>query len=177
MATAHYARPSLHSRASTPVNRSAVSGVLLATMVAGMMFGIMQMIVEALIGHGFWSPLRYIASVFTRGVNTDPSFSLGPVIVGLGGHMFNSMILGAVFAMLVWKLTRNPAVLAMLGMMWGVAVWAFMWLAVVPTVDPAMDLLNHGWFLGAHLVFGMVLGLGIAMAQRVAQRPQLPASQ
>ena len=119
-----------------------------------------------LIGDGFRSPLKYIASVFTRGAAVDPSFSLGPVIVGLGGHMMNSMMLGAVFAMSVWKLMRNPVALAMLGMMWGAAVWAFMWLAVIPTIDPAIKLLNAPWFFGAHLVFGMVLGFGIALAQR-----------
>jgi hypothetical protein len=175
MATAQAATPWVRS-AGTPINRSAIGGVLIATMVAGMMFGVMQMIAEALIGHGFWSPLRYIASVFTRGAVTDPSFSLGPVIVGLGGHMMNSMILGAIFAMVVWKWVRNPVVLAMLGMTWGAAVWAFMWLAVVPTVDPAMKLLDAPWFFGSHLLFGMVLGLGIAVAQRVTQRPALTTS-
>lgn len=179
MATAHYPKPSpsLRSTAGTPINTSAVGGVLGATMIAGMMFGLMQMIVEALIGHGFWSPLKYIASVFTRGADVDPSFSLGPVIVGLGGHMMNSMILGAVFAMVVWKSVRNPIILTMLGMMWGAAVWAFMWLAVVPTIDPAMERLNAPWFFGAHLVFGMVLGLGIAVAQRVAQRRPFAGTQ
>ena len=176
MATAQYARP-VRGRTGTPVITSAVAGVLGATMIAGMMFGLMQMIVEALIGHGFWSPLQYIASVFTRGAAVNPGFSLGPVIVGLGGHMMNSMILGAVFAMVVWKLVRNPVVLALLGMMWGAAVWAFMWFAVIPTIDPAMKLLNAPWFFGAHLVFGMVLGLGIALAQRVAQRRQPAGTQ
>lgn len=175
MATANYARSSLRTAIGSPTNTRAVGGVLIATMVAGMMFGMMQMVVEAVIGHGFWSPLRYIASVFTRGANTDPTFSLGPVIVGLGGHMMNSVILGVVFAAVVWKLVRNPALLAMLGMMWGAAVWAFMWLAVVPNVDPAMNLLNAPWFFGAHLVFGMVLGLGIAVAQPITQRPAVAA--
>lgn len=177
MATAQYASLSVHNRGATPVNTGAVAGVLGATVIAGMMFGVMQMIVEALIGHGFWSPLKYIASVFTRGAAVDPSFSLGPVIVGLGGHMMNSMISGAVFAMIVWKLVRNPVALAVLGMMWGAAVWTFMWFVVIPTIDPAMKLLNAPWFFGAHLVFGMVLGLGIALAQRVAQRRQLAGTQ
>lgn len=177
MAIAKYATPSLRTATGRPANsRAVVGGVLIATMMAGMMFGIMQMIVEALIGHGFWSPLRYIASVYTRGANTDPTFSLGPVIVGLGGHMMNSVILGGIFAAVVWKLVRNPVVLAMLGMMWGVAVWAYMWLAVVPTVDPAMKLLNAPWFFGSHLLFGMVLGLGVAVAQRITQRPQVTAA-
>jgi len=171
MATTHFTRPSLRT-SGTPVNTRAVGSVLIATMAAGMMFGMLQMIVEAVIGHGFWSPLRYIASVFTRGANTDPSFSLGPVIVGLGGHMMNSVILGVIFAAVVWKLVHNPIVLAMAGMLWGAIVYVFMWWAVIPTIDPAMKLLNAPWFFVSHLVFGMVLGLGVAVVQRVSQRQQ-----
>jgi hypothetical protein len=141
-------------------------------MVAGMMMGILQMILEAVIGHGFWSPLRYIASVFTRGTDIDPSFAIGPVIVGLGGHMMNSVILGAIFAAAVWKLIRNPIVLAMTGMMWGAVIYTLTWRTVVPTIDPAMKLLNAPWFFIAHLVFGMVLGLGVAVTQRLSTAPQ-----
>jgi len=171
MATTHFTRPSLRTSV-TPVNTRAVGSVLIATMAAGMMFGMLQMIVEAVIGHGFWSPLRYIASVFTRGASIDPSFSLGPVIVGLGGHMMNSVILGVIFAAMVWKPVHNPIVLAMAGMMWGAIVYVVMWWAVIPTIDPAMTLLNAPWFFVSHLVFGMVLGLGVAVVQRVSQRQQ-----
>jgi predicted secreted protein len=170
MATTQFTRPSTRAAGGVNVNRRAVVGVLVATMVAGMMFGMMQMIVEAIIGHGFWSPLRYIASVFTHGADTDPSFAIGPVIVGLGGHMMNSVILGAVFAGVFWKLTRNPVVLVMAGMAWGTAIYFFMWWGVIPTIDPAMKLLNAPWFFGSHLMYGMVLGLGVAAAQRLSQR-------
>lgn len=172
MATTQVIRPSTRASGGVGVNSRAAVAVLVATMVAGMMFGMMQMIVEAVIGHGFWSPLRYIASVFTRGANTDPTFSVGPVIVGLGGHMMNAVILGAIFAAVFWKLTRNPIVLAMAGMAWGTAIYFFMWWAVIPAIDPAMKLLNAQWFFGSHLVYGMVLGLGVAAAQRVSQRQQ-----
>jgi hypothetical protein len=141
-------------------------------MVAGMMMGLLQMIVEAVSGNGFWSPLRYIASVFTRGTNTDASFAFGPVIAGLGGHMMNSVILGAIFTAAVWKLIRNPLVLAIAGMMWGAMIYVFMWWAVLPTIDPAMKLLNTPWFFVAHLVFGMVLGLGVAVARRLSAAPR-----
>lgn len=172
MAATPFVRSSVRVTSGTPVNKRAAASVLLVTMAAGMMFGMLQMIVEAVVGNGFWSPLRYVASVFTRGADTDPTFSLGPVIVGLGGHMMNSVILGVIFAAVVWKLIHNPVVLAMAGMMWGAIVYAFMWLAVVPAVDPAMRLLNAPWFFVSHLVFGMVLGLGVAAAQRISQRQQ-----
>lgn len=172
MATTHVTSPSIRTAGAVRViNRNgALAGALLATIVAGMMFGMLQMIVEAIIGHGFWSPLRYVAAVFTHGSDTDPTFSLGPVIVGLGGHMMLSMILGGVFAALVWKSVRNPAVLAMAGMAWGGAIYFVTWLGVIPAIDPAMKLLNAPWFFGAHLVFGMALGLGVALAQRLANR-------
>ena len=153
----------------SPTTTRAVGAVAVTAMVASMMMGMIEMIVEAAIGHGFWSPLRYIASVFTRGSDTDPGFSLGPVIVGLGGHMMNGLILGSVFAVIAWKLVRNPGVLAMAGMAFGALVYAVMWWGVAASIDPAMQLVNAQWFFVAHLVFGMVLGLGVAAAQRLSQ--------
>jgi hypothetical protein len=47
-----------------------------------------------------------------------------------------------------------------------------MWWAVLPTIDPAMKLLNTPWFFVAHLVFGMVLGLGVAVARRLSAAPR-----
>src|SRR5262249_16734312 len=38
----------------------------------------------------------------TLGKDTDPSFSLGPVIVGAAGHMIESVVLGLVFIVLAW---------------------------------------------------------------------------
>lgn len=161
-------QPALQSAHGTKINVRAVGGVLVTGMVAGMMMGMLQMIVEAVSGHGFWSPLRYIASVFTRGANTDPSFAFGPVVVGLGGHMVNSVILTTIFAAVFWKV-RNPVVLAAAGMMWGALVYVFMWWVVIPTVDPAMQLVNAPWFFVAHVVFGMVAGLGVAATQRLTR--------
>jgi len=61
-------------------------GTVVAGLVAGMGYGMMEMVIEAVGGKGFWSPLRFIASVFTLGTDTDPSFALAPVFVGLMGH-------------------------------------------------------------------------------------------
>ena len=34
---------------------------LLVGLVAGMGFGMMEMVIEAIVGKGFWAPLRFIA--------------------------------------------------------------------------------------------------------------------
>ncbi len=47
--------------------------ILVVGIVAGMGFGMMEMVIEAVVGKGFWAPLRFIASVFTLGKDTDPS--------------------------------------------------------------------------------------------------------
>jgi len=47
-------------------------------MAAAMMFGMVEMAIEGSIHRagfldGFWSPVKYIAAVFTRGADTDPT--------------------------------------------------------------------------------------------------------
>jgi hypothetical protein len=167
MATTQLSMKTTHAGA---VNGRAVRGVIAAGLGAGMMMGMVEMIISAAIGQGFWAPPRHIASVLTRGADVASGFSLGPVVVGLMGHMINSVILTALFAVVVWKITRHPATLAALGMMWGAAVFAFMWWGVAPAIDPAIGLLNPVGFLVTHLIFGMVAGLGVAWARRRVDR-------
>ncbi len=136
--------------------------ILLVGLAAGMVYGMMEMVIEAVIGHGFWSPLRYIASVFTLGKDTDPSFSLVPVVVGLMGHMMNSAIFALLFAQLISRPLRASAGLVGGGMIYAAAIFLLMWFVVLPVIDPAMKLVNGTGFLASHLMFGLVLGVGIA---------------
>lgn len=140
--------------------------VLLVGLVAGMVYGMMEMVIEAVIGHGFWSPLRYIASVFTLGRDTDPSFSLVPVVVGLMGHMMNSAIFALLFAQLISRPIRTTAALVSGSMIYAAAIFFAMWFVVLPVIDPAMKLVNGAGFLVSHLMFGLVLGAGIAWLRR-----------
>jgi hypothetical protein len=136
--------------------------VLFVGLLAGMVYGMMEMLIEAVIGHGFWSPLRYIASVFTLGKDIDPSFSLFPVVVGLMGHMMNSAIFALLFAQLISRPIRTTAGLVMGAMGYAAAIFFLMWFVVLPLIDPAMTLVNGAGFLASHLMFGLVLGAGIA---------------
>jgi hypothetical protein len=138
---------------------------LLAGAVAGMGYGMMEMIIEAVTGQGFWAPLRFIASVFTLGRDTDPSFSLIPVVVGLMGHMMNSVIVGIIFSLWISRVASGTVSLAALGMVYAAAIFAVMWYAVLPLIDRAMLLVNGPGFLASHLLYGLVLGVGVALVR------------
>ncbi len=146
-------------------SRSLDPRIFAVGLIAGIAFGMMQMIIEAVIGRGFWSPLRYIASVFTLGKDTDPSFSLIPVVVGLMGHMMNSIILGTVFAFLISPLIKSTAGLAVAAMAYGAAVFLAMWYLILPVIDPAMKLVNGPGFFISHLMYGLILGVGISLVR------------
>jgi len=149
--------------------------IFLVGLIAGMAFGLMEMIIEAVIGRGFWSPLRYIASVFTLGKDTDPSFSLIPVIVGLMGHMINSIILGMVFALVISRITSTPAGLAVAGMAYAAGVFVAMWYVILPIIDPAMKLVNGPGFFVSHLMYGLILGLGVSLVHGQAGATRVAA--
>jgi hypothetical protein len=146
--------------------------LLLVGLVAGMAYGMMEMVIEAVIGHGFWSPLRYIAAVFTLGRDTDPSFAAIPVVVGLMGHMMNSLIFGLIFALLIAPRISGSAGLIVAGMVYAAAIFFVMWLVVVPLIDPAMGLVNPVGFFFSHALYGLVLGAGLVLL-----RQRLPAAQ
>lgn len=147
---------------------------LVAGVVAGMGYGMMEMVIEAIIGQGFWAPLRFIASVFTLGKDTDPSFSLIPVVVGLMGHMMNSVILGVVFSLWISRLASGIVGLAVLGMVYAAAIFIAMWYVVLPVIDLAMLLVNGPGFFASHLLYGLVLGIGVALVrQRRAPAPAI----
>jgi hypothetical protein len=144
---------------------------LLVGLVAGMGFGMMEMVIEAVVGKGFWAPLRFIASVFTLGKDTDPSFAFLPVVVGLMGHMMNSVVLGLVFVLVVSRVTNGAVGLALTGMAYGAGIFAVMWFVVLPLIDPAMLLLNSAGFFLSHLMYGLLLGLGTWLVrERTASR-------
>lgn len=143
-----------------------VAQTILMSLIAGLVYGMFVMVVEAIIGHGLWSPLRYIAAVFTLGKDTNPSFSLTPVFVGLMGHMMNAIIFGLIFAYLIVRYLTNTTVLIIGSMVYGAIIFLLMWFLVLPPLDPAMLLVNPVGFLIGHLMYGLVLGIGLAVIRQ-----------
>ncbi|HKA51929.1 MAG TPA: hypothetical protein VKK19_20295 [Candidatus Dormibacteraeota bacterium] len=149
---------------------------LLVAVAAGLGFAMTEMVIEAVSGKGFWAPLRFIASILTRGKDTDPSFSLVPVVVGVAGHMIESVVLGLVFIVLAGRIAHGVIGLAMTGMVYGAILFAASWFVILPPVDPAMRLLNGPGFLVSHLMFGLLLGLGTWLAwERIVEADQVAA--
>ncbi|MBI1802655.1 MAG: hypothetical protein HYR71_13600 [Chloroflexi bacterium] len=150
---------------TTPTARPAFSPKLLAGgFVAGMVMGMWQMVLEAILpnGGGFWSPLVYIAATIFRGFQTVTApvpFDLLGVIAGLMGHMMNSIIFGLIFAGFIAPRTRTLMGKVIAGIVYGVIIYAVMWLAVVPIFDPVMLRLNAPVFFLGHMMFGAALGL------------------
>ena len=79
--------------------RAVVAGLL-----ASLAMGMFQMLYEAVAGAGLWSPPTLIAATIIRDLQTAPipvAFQPLAVVLGLMGHMMNSMILGLLFALLI----------------------------------------------------------------------------
>lgn len=139
--------------------------LILGGLIASLVMGMWEMLVEAFAGQGLFAPVVFIAATVLRnlqGIHGGPG--LGPtdplgIVVGLMGHMMNSIILGAAFAHLAPRYWHGALSLAIAGMVYGAAIFFVMWLAIVPLVDPVLLQLNGVSFFLAHLMWGVALGL------------------
>lgn len=136
-----------------------------AGLVASMAMGMWEMVVELFAGNGFWAAPVYIAATLFRdyqSVATPVSFAFVPVVVGLMGHMMNSVVLGVAFAKLAPRLVQSAQGLIGLGLIYAVVVFTVMWFVAVPLVNPVMLRLNFVGFLAAHMMWGVALGTLLA---------------
>lgn len=136
-------------------------------LVAGLMVAMFAMV--GIVTSTFWAPPEGIA----QAVGIRPNghdFHATPFILGLIGHMMNSVIIGAVFVAIVRALRPGPGVAVVAGTAYGLVVYGVMyWVllrrvftiggagcAVVPDREPGVELgrgppyLRHGpgWAAG-----------------------------
>jgi hypothetical protein len=136
--------------------------VIVAALIASLVLGMVEMVVEAIVGAGFWAPVVFIAATLLRdlqAVAIPVPFLPIPVVLGLMGHMMNSVILGLLFARLVAPRLGGFGALEAGGAVYGLAVFVVMWVVIVPLVDPVMLHLNGVVFALAHLMWGAALGV------------------
>ncbi len=137
--------------------------------IAGMMMAMIEMAYGAIAdGHTLWdAPMAIWAFVAGSDQFGAPSDHVGAIVLGMGGHLANSMMLGVAFTLLMATLVKSQGVMAplALGTMFGVAVWVVMRYLVLPLNDGTADLFTGVtvspqwlWYL-AHAAFGMTLGL------------------
>ena len=155
-----------------------IQRVLLAGLIASLVLGMLEMLYGAIAGVGFWSPVVFIAATILRGlqsVGTPVEFQPIPVLLGLMGHMMNSVILAFVFSWLIAPRLRGLTALAVGGMVYGLLVFVVMWFGVVPLVDPIMLKLNAVVFAISHLMWGATIGLVLGWRPTAAFTPQAAA--
>jgi uncharacterized membrane protein YagU involved in acid resistance len=131
-------------------------------LVASLVMGMIEMIYEAFAGGGFWSPVVYIGATVLRGlqsVRPPVAFDFWGVIVGLMGHMMNSVIFGSIFATVFVRGAKTRGTQVTRGALYGLVIFFAMWYAVVPAVDPVLRQLNGTVFAIAHIMWGAALGL------------------
>jgi len=134
-------------------------------LVAGIMFAMFVMVV-GIFTSALWAPPQGIAQAI--GIGPDGhDFHAVPFILGLLGHMMNSIILGAIFVAVVRAARPSPAFTAIGGVVYGLVVYAVMYwvllrhvftLWAAPGVQSFLSS-NPEWaWVAGHLIFGIVLG-------------------
>jgi hypothetical protein len=147
-------------------------------MAAGMMMAATEMLYGwASDAHTFWdAPMAIWAWVAGIEHIGQPGNHVGPIILGIGGHMMNSMLAGIVFVSLM-RMLRNPPGALMLGTAYGVGLWALMRYVILPLNQGEDDLFTHSlvspqwvWWV-AHVALGMTAGLLYAVFGRRLTQP------
>ena len=137
--------------------------VIVGGIVASLVIGMWEMIAEAILpdGAGFFGPLLAIGATIVRDLQGSANpipFDTGALVLGLAGHMMNSIVLAAIFGAIVPRLVAGAAGPIGAGAAFGVLVWAGTWFVLLPLIDPLMLNLNALAFLIGHMMWGAALG-------------------
>jgi len=137
--------------------------ILIGGIAASLVIAMWEMIVEAVLpgGAGFFGPPIAIGATIIRDLQGSANpipFDLAALLLGLAGHMMNSVILAVVFGVAVGRRGLGSTALPLAGIAWGVVVFAAMWFVVVPAIDPLVLNLNGVAFLAGHVMWGAALG-------------------
>ncbi|MFP5385581.1 MAG: hypothetical protein ACLGHN_05840 [Bacteriovoracia bacterium] len=128
-------------------------------MVAGLTMAIVSMLMNAFAGAGFFAPVKLIAVTFLGPDAVDGGvFS---ILIGLVIHLFNSAILGIIFAYIAKNIHSRGAFMAT-GVLFGIVVWVVMTYLVLPVANEVMlNQVNQTpvrWFVN-HIIFGLALSI------------------
>jgi uncharacterized membrane protein YagU involved in acid resistance len=138
---------------------------LVPGLAAGMAFAMWAMFV-GIFASKLWAPPQGIAQSVGIGAQ-GWDFQIVPSLLGIMGHMMNSIIIGLVFLAIAAALRLRGVALVIAGMMYGVVVYLIMYYPVLrgilSTTSGSFLTSNPewSWVLG-HIMYGMILGLLLA---------------
>ena len=139
--------------------------VIIAGLIASVVMGMVSMLGEVVAGAGFWAAPTLIAATLLRNLQSleaPVSFLFLPFVLGLMGHMMNSVILTGVFDVVLGQRVAGVVARLIAGMAFGLMVFIVMWFVVLPVINPVMLILNPAVFAVAHLMWGAVMGVLLA---------------
>lgn len=135
------------------MNRRTLRFGMLIGMVGGTAMAMGPMIVFAVTGRGFLTPVNLIAHTFWRGAPLNGALSPPALLLGMTVHLAISMMIGIVMAVTIeYEEFHGPMVFAV-ALFLGMGAWvvqSFIW----PSIDPTASEAFSPWiFAVAHVLF------------------------
>jgi uncharacterized membrane protein YagU involved in acid resistance len=139
---------------------------MIAGLVAGVLFGVLMQMMTVPAENGMRMPMMEMVAKVVRSDS---------IAVGWLYHLFNSAVIGAVFAVVLGNLVRGLSE----GAGWGVAYGVFWWVLGAQILMPLllgmpafaslrmapMRMIALGSLIG-HIIYGLVLGLAFVRLRR-----------
>ena len=130
-----------------------------AGIAAGIVLAVFMMVIVAtVLGKPLLAPVNMMGAAFL-GKEALMNPGMGSIILGLIVHIIDSAILGIVFVYIARSLNGGMGANTIYGIVYGLLVWLLMAFIVLPIMNSPMAEVTGGWFVVAHLIFGVVLGL------------------
>lgn len=134
-----------------------------AGLVGGGVFALYTMIATWNTNDGFWWPLNLVGATVPAYRPPMYEFAAGPSLTGGALHLLSCLIwgllYGAVAAALFPRTARNWVGATLLGLGWGVLVYAVSGAILGPLLNPFLVWVPQNLFLYGHLIFGVVTAL------------------
>ena len=151
-----------------PYRTGVVGGLLGGVAMAAVAVATVPMIERSI-----WFPINLVAATLLRDLQTLPPEALDPFmptafLVGLGIHLFLSVTVGILFALILPTLPGSALVWSLIA---GPTLWALVQFIALPLINPIMSELVHPVsFVAAHLLYSLVLGLWVTRHRKVPVR-------
>jgi len=141
---------------------------MIGGLVAGLVFIVAEMIMNAALGKPFFGPPRLISSIVLGKAALMPTYPAAKaIIIGSIIHFILAMIFGVITLALfeaaravVPRLATFPAMVLFYGAVAGCALWVIDFLIIAPAAFPQFTKVNQFWngFIAHTVFFGLVLG-------------------
>ena len=139
--------------------------IIIAGLISSVAMAMMEMVYEGLFGVGFWSAPVFISATILRDlqvITLPVAFTLIPVVLGMMGHMMNSVALSFAFVAMTKHSLHSWLSGAVVGALYAMVIFFAMWFVILPFINPLMLNLNPIVFALSHMIWWAILGALVA---------------